>query len=313
MIEYQEFLCYTLENDGSHKEMDVEEETIKEQLNPDGVLIVVKQDMRRLWIWKGPKAPVRKRFISSRVAAQIQEEIRRESGRHLKIVSVDAGDEPIEFLTTFNLESMEITEKVNDMVYVRNVERDRLKEEEIKNSVKKSKSEEEYWSPLLEETSEFTPIQSGVGSNSAILRRQPSPPNQYSLPPTNEPKRTTIEKDLMVINSILEEESPNGLNRVNIIIGRRLYAPSKKTSEVFGEIVETETWDVVSNLPKEVIDFSTKQIRVYTEKTTGAINATVVYKKEPNLPKNPSKPSQVKSSKSTSDKRELPKIPSAEE
>ena len=77
MIEYQEFLCYTLENDGTHMEMEVEEESIEEKLNPDDVLIFVKQDMRRLWIWKGPKAPVRKRFISSRVAAKIKK-IRRE-------------------------------------------------------------------------------------------------------------------------------------------------------------------------------------------------------------------------------------------
>ena len=68
----------------------------------------------------------------------------------------------------------------------------------------------------------------------------------------------------------------------------------------------------------DIIDFSTKQIRVFTEKTTGAIKATVVYKKVPNANKTTTKPKPTKSTKpkitkSTSTKRELPKIPSAEE
>ena len=42
-----------------------------------------------------------------------------------KIVSVDAGDEPIEFLNAFRLESMEVTERLADMRYVRNIERER--------------------------------------------------------------------------------------------------------------------------------------------------------------------------------------------
>ena len=315
MIEYQEFLCYTLENDGSHIEVEVEEESIEENLNPDDVLLFVKQDLRRIWIWKGPKAPVRKRFISSRVAAKIQEEIRRESGRHLKIVSVDAGDEPIEFLSTFNLESMEISEKINDMVYVRNIERDRLKEEEIKKTIKKSKSEEEYWSPLLEEAGDATPVKSGVGSTTPTPRRSAPPATSYTPKPKTKAE-STVNQDLEIIDKILKTDPPKGLQRMNIIIGRRLYAPGKKISEVFGETIETETWDVVPNLPKEIIDFSTKQIRVFTEQKTGAIKGTVVYKKIPPTKKTPkkepAKSTPSKSKKTTSTKRELPKIPSAE-
>lgn len=316
MIEYQEFLCYTLENDGTHMEMEVEEESIEEKLNPDDVLIFVKQDMRRLWIWKGPKAPVRKRFISSRVAAKIQEEIRRESGRHLKIVSVDAGDEPIEFLSTFNLESMEITEKINDMVYVRNIERDRLKEEEIKKTIKKSKADQEYWSPLFEEVGQTAPVKSGVDSSAPTPRKSARSPSPYASMPKPR-KESTVKQDLAIIEKILETNPPKGLQRMNIIIGRRLFAPSKKTSEVFGETIETETWDIVPNLPKDVIDFTTKQIRVFTDKKSGAIKATVVYKKlsasKKTAKTESDKTAKPKPKKTTSTKRKLPKIPSAEE
>jgi hypothetical protein len=310
MIEYQEFLCYELSNDGTHQELEMEEEAIEGNLKPDDVLIFVKQDMRRLWIWKGPKAPVRKRFISSRVAAKIQEEIRRESGRHLKIVSVDAGDEPIEFLSTFNLESMEITEKMNDMVYIRNIERDRAKEEQIKKTIRESQAEEEYWSPLLEESQNSGPIKSGLSSQAARPR----------LPPqkTIQPKESSIEQDLKIIKEIIEKNPPKGMQRVNIIIGRRLYAPLKKTSEVFGETIETETWDVVLNLPKDIINFTTKQIRVYSEKDTGQIKATEVYKKIPSKSKKTTKAkSEGKKEENSEDtpktNRDLPKIPSSEE
>ncbi len=308
MIEYQEFLCYALENDGTHKEMEIEEDQIEEKLHPDDVLIFIKQDMRRLWIWKGPKAPVRKRFISSRVAAKIQEEIRRESGRHLKIVSVDAGDEPTEFLSTFNLDSMETTEKINDMVYIRNIERDRLKEEEIKKTVQKTKSDDEYWSPILEETEDSTTVHSSILSESAPTPRLQT--STHSYPRDIPSKRKQSKKDDQeIIIKILESEPPKGMTRVNIIVGTRLYAPSKKTSEVFGEKIETETWEIVSKLPKDVIDFTTKQIRVYTDKDTGEIQATVVYKKD----QKPTKPEESVANTSAKTKRELPKIPSTEE
>ncbi len=311
MIEYQEFLCYTLENDGTHKEVDVEEESIEESLNPDDVLLFVKQDLRRIWIWKGSKAPVRKRFISSRVAARIQEEIRRESGRHLKIVSVDAGDEPIEFLSTFNLESMEINEKMNDMVYIRNIERDRLKEEEIKKTIQKSKSEEEYWSPILDQSEGDVPVMSGVSPSAPTSRRSAPQPTAYTPKTQSE---HTEKQDLAIIDEILQTDPPKGLQRMNIIIGHRLYSPSKIISEVFGETVETENWEVVPNLPKDIIDFSTTQIRVFTDKKTGEIRGTVIYKKIPVTNKtSKTEPDDKTSPKPEKTKRELPKIPSAEE
>jgi len=313
MIEYQDFLCYTLENDGSHKEMDVKENAIEDQLHPDDVLIFVKQDMRRLWIWKGPKAPVRKRFISSRVAAKIQEEIRQESGRHLKIVSVDAGDEPVEFLSTFNLESMEITEKLNDMVYIRNVERDRMNEEDIKSAMQGSQSKEDYWSPLLAEKGDSNPVQSSIRSIS-IPTKKVSPAPSYEQQSSCSLSEEPIESDSEIIQEIILKDPPIGMKRVNIIIGHRLYAPGKTTSEVFGETIETESWDAVPNLPKDVIDFTTKQIRVHVNKETSTIKAIEVFKALSSINKQRTNSNTSESDQEKIDKnRNLPKIPSADD
>jgi hypothetical protein len=151
MTEYKDFLAFNLENDGSFNEFNITEDVLGENLSPEGVLLIVKNDMRRLFIWKGPKSPVRKRFISSKAAAEIQENVRKETGRQLKIISVDAGEEPIEFLQTFNLQSMDASERLEDLRYIRNAERERLEQEQLKQNTEKSKQKQDYWSPAMDE------------------------------------------------------------------------------------------------------------------------------------------------------------------
>ena len=163
---------------------------------------------------------------------------------------MDAGDEPIEFLSTFKLESMEITQKINDMVYVRNIERDRLKEEEIKKTIKKSKSQRRILESITEEAGETTTLKSGVGSTGSVPKESSPPPTPYASKPKDKAE-DTMKQDLEIIDTILKTDPPKGLQRMNIIIGRHIYSPSKKISEVFGEAIQTETWDVVPNLPKE--------------------------------------------------------------
>ncbi|GAH49995.1 unnamed protein product, partial [marine sediment metagenome] len=124
---YEEFIVYELDNSGERNRVDIKQEELKNRLNPEQVFIIIREDLRRIYIWKGSKSPVRKRFISSRVAQELQRELMEDSRYHrCKIVSIDQGDELGEFLNAFRLESMEVTEKLPDMRYVRNIERDRL-------------------------------------------------------------------------------------------------------------------------------------------------------------------------------------------
>ncbi|MFX1312311.1 MAG: hypothetical protein ACFFHD_06830, partial [Promethearchaeota archaeon] len=121
MTEIETFMVYELDDSGERRELNITQDQIEDILNPEQVLVIVREDLRRIFIWKGGKSPVRKRFISSRVAQTLQEELRKDSRYHrCKIVSVDAGDEPVEFLDAFQLESMEVTERLPDMRYVRN-------------------------------------------------------------------------------------------------------------------------------------------------------------------------------------------------
>ena len=126
---YEDFIVYDLQNTGDRTRLNIKPEELQNHLNPEQVLIIIREDLRRIFIWKGSKSPVRKRFISSRVAQELQRDLIQDSRYHrCKIISIDQGDELQEFLSAFRLESMKVIERLPDMRYIRNVERDRLLE-----------------------------------------------------------------------------------------------------------------------------------------------------------------------------------------
>lgn len=75
------------------------DEPIKSLLASDKVLILIDDDTKKVWIWKGSGAPVRQKFISARVANQI----RQERGLTYKTLSIDEGDESEEFLNSIGV------------------------------------------------------------------------------------------------------------------------------------------------------------------------------------------------------------------
>ncbi|MFX1500362.1 MAG: hypothetical protein ACFFDH_05280, partial [Promethearchaeota archaeon] len=112
MDELRFFFAYELEDTGERKELNFSDKDLAQFLKPEQVLLLIREDLRRIFIWKGAKSHVKKRFISSKVARELQQEILKDARYHLcKIVSVDQGDEVQEFLDAFNLESMEVKEK----------------------------------------------------------------------------------------------------------------------------------------------------------------------------------------------------------
>ena len=152
--EYDFFMVYQLDDSGERVRIDVPEDDLQSALHPEEVFVIVKEELRRIFIWKGAKSPVRQRFISSRVASALQEELVKAAAFHrAKIVSVDQGDEPTEFLRAFGLQSMEVTEKLADMRYVRNIEKEAPEKFGglVDDSLKKAAQEEEYFSPALQE------------------------------------------------------------------------------------------------------------------------------------------------------------------
>ncbi|MFX1379365.1 MAG: hypothetical protein ACFFA4_09740 [Promethearchaeota archaeon] len=105
MKNHENFMVYELDDSGEKIKVELAEEKLQSFLisHPEQVFIIIREDLKRIFIWKGPKSSIRKRFISSRSTIALQEELRMGCGLlPCKIISVDVGDEPLEFLTAFH-------------------------------------------------------------------------------------------------------------------------------------------------------------------------------------------------------------------
>jgi len=308
MSDYEPFMIFVLDDSGEKERLNITEEDLKSNLHPEQVLVIVHEEVRRIFIWKGSKSPVRKRFISSRVAQALQEELMNHSRFHrCKIVSVDAGDEPLEFLNVFNLESMEVTEKLEDMRYVRNAEKERIGGGAVITDVKgpsKPQKEEEYFSPALQDTSDKVVVSSYAAPKSAPKRRVPVP---RSSSPTSYPSKGVSESEKKeIMEKILSTDTPADCERLNLIIGHTLYAAVSKTANVLGEdIVETE-WEPVKKVPKDMIELNNHVLRVYFGESNSSVKAIEVFKKNGDSKPSPAKVP-TKAKKTAPKKKSAPK------
>src|SRR6056297_2165194 len=253
--DYKDFRVYELLDSGEKSEIDdVSIERVEDLFGPEEVLLLVRFDLRRIFIWKGYKSPVRNRFISSRVSAGIQSDC-GDRGMHMKIVSVDAGDEPIELLKAFNVDPYEIDDEdqPQDMYYVRNSERQKLEDEELKKKLekkKKKKKKEGYYSPALDQTIKFgkernqDKLKSAKKAKELIKKPVKTTASRASVKKSRRTRSAPVaagltEKEIEGIKKeILELNIPEDHQRVNMIIGSDLYGPQKVVTKVFGKEVE---------------------------------------------------------------------------
>ena len=316
MTEYETFMVYELDDSGEYNRLSMVEEELQSNLHPEQVLVIVREDLRRIFIWKGPKSPVRKRFISSRVAQELQENLRKDARYHrCKIVSVDAGDEPIEFLNAFQLESMEVTERLADMRYVRNIDREQMNQAIITDVIPKipEAKEEEYFSPALNDTTNKVIKSSMISSASkSTSLPKPRPRTQYPMEPmTKTPSGLSTEEKEKIKDKILKTEITGGHKRLNLILGHTLLAAVSKTAKVFGDEVEETEWEPVKKVPKDMIELDNHIIRVYFNETKGIVEAVEILEKE-SEPKNaPKKSIPVKTSTTSSSLTPMPTKPNS--
>jgi hypothetical protein len=293
---YEEFMVFELEDSGERNKLKIVQDDLQEYLHPEQVLIIVREDLRRIFIWKGAKSPVRKRFISSRVAQNLQKELIDHSRYHrCKIVSIDQGDELQEFLNVFKLESMEVTERLPDMRYVRNIEREKI--EGVKEV------EPSFIEPIGDDKSYFSPALTDLDNKvvkSSI--HSPSIPKESKNQPIfglSEDEKEKIKK------KILDASIPSEFDRQNLIMGHELYGAVSKVTEVFGKNVEEVVWEKVNKLPKGVIELEDHKLRVYLDQKKGIVEAIEVLKKKNGLNKRDPNINVQR-------RRTLPKIPNNE-
>ncbi|TFF97563.1 MAG: hypothetical protein EU547_03965 [Promethearchaeota archaeon] len=79
--------------DGTTVEME-SEGAVKDILENDECYILVSDDVRKVFLWKGLKSNVRSKFIGARTS----QEIRGQVGMHYSVEPLDQGQEPQEFI-----------------------------------------------------------------------------------------------------------------------------------------------------------------------------------------------------------------------
>jgi len=122
IVDDDNFVIFEVEESGKIRKLNITEEQFRENdgrdvLDSKKVLIIVKIDLQRIYIWKGADSPVRKRFLIARLAQTLQEELQKDIRCvRCKIVSVDAEDKPSEFLIAFGFKSTEFSKRTKRRV-----------------------------------------------------------------------------------------------------------------------------------------------------------------------------------------------------
>ncbi|MGB5910514.1 MAG: hypothetical protein WBH31_04900 [Promethearchaeia archaeon] len=242
---YADFMVFELEDTGERQQLEISEQEFCQNngngiLHPYQVAIIVKEDLRRIYIWKGFTSSVRKKFIASRVASELQQELVTNAGLHrCKVISVDQGDEPHEFLNAFGFEKQDTQEIA---------ESDRS---QVKDGLKLKTQETQQRNPSIKHLN-----------------------NSKSFVSKSFKQVKGEKKSREIFEKIIKTEVPNGYKRKNVLTGQSiLYGEIIKKGNIFGEIIEETEWQPVSSLPREVFELESHKLRIYFNNEIGMIEA----------------------------------------
>jgi hypothetical protein len=260
---YENFMIFGLESTGEKVKLDVSEAEFRANngqniLNPHQVLVIVREDIRRIYIWKGINSHVRKKFIASRIAAELQNDLVANGHFHrCKIISVDQGDEPNEFMRAFGLNSTavpEVLERDSD-------EFRQLHATSIKEVAEISDKEVHGWTgpPPILNGEVITPVT--VKKVEKELTNKPRPSF----------KSSKLDNE-RVLDKIVNNKVPANFKRQNLILGNfQIYGAAIKKAKVFGEEIEEVEWEPVNSVPEGPIELTDRTIRLYTNGKYGTI------------------------------------------
>ena len=195
---------------------------------------------------------MRKKFIASRVASELQRDLMNSSNFHrCKIISVDQGDEPEEFLNAFGFQTIPFT--IDSEAF------------EVSTATRK-----EIVSPHLDQKVEKE--QAKDKNNLTLDKIVVNVPSYEKL--------KKVEKSKKILETVLKVDVPNNFKRKNILIGNNiLYGMTIKKAEIFNKSVEEKEWEVISSLPKETIELEGHKLRIHFNTELGEVEAIEILEK----------------------------------
>ncbi|MFX1281537.1 MAG: hypothetical protein ACFFA3_19465 [Promethearchaeota archaeon] len=253
---YNDFMIFKVKDNGEEFRVNASEELFRQNngneiLDPLQVVIIIKEALRRIYIWKGVSSSVRKKFIASRIASDMQRKLTESSNFHrCKIISVDQGDEPEEFLNAFGFK---------------------------KTLIPHSKLNSD---DLTKMNNTFE-----ICSNAKMLQEKDKNVSKRTLKPNYSPSYSDLKKNKNfrnVLERVLKEKIPDNFRRINILIGNNtLYGLITKKTEIFNDFVEIKEWDQISNLSNQIIELEGQKLRIYLNRERKIVEAIEILEKIP--------------------------------
>jgi hypothetical protein len=248
---YTDFMIFEVKDNGEEFRLNTTEEAFRlnngnKVLHSLQVVVIIKEALRRIYIWKGISSSVRKKFIASRVASELQRRLTESSKFHrCKIISVDQGDEPEEFLNAFGFKKKNLP--LNSSTGV----------DSLKLTLEEKTMQEPYTNRNIKEFNSKTE----------------NPPSYQDL------KKNQISKN--ILERVLKEKLPDNYKRTNILIGNNmLYGQIIKKAEIFDDNVEIKEWELISNLSKNIIELDGQKLRIYINTDDNEIEAIEMLEKK---------------------------------
>ncbi|MCK4381238.1 MAG: hypothetical protein KAW51_08890 [Candidatus Lokiarchaeota archaeon] len=231
---------FLINPDGTTTEL-TSEGPIKDILKTDECYVLVADDIRKMFLWKGVKSSVRSKFIG----AKRSQEIRGQVGMHYAVVPLDEGEEDPEFIKIIGGQTeagiaKEIKEEVSSP------SGHPLREKNIFGTPKPAEGMNIAGS-RDRGTQNIGPLYRGDGSMDDLMQDQ-------------------TQVDFQDVMQKLEEiQMPPGFERELIIIGNHAYSIVEKVQQFLGEKQVTKEISKVGAIPEGVFFAEDYSPRILSE------------------------------------------------
>ncbi|MFX0071009.1 MAG: hypothetical protein ACFFAO_07960 [Candidatus Hermodarchaeota archaeon] len=241
---------FRIEDDGTTTEL-TSEGAIKNILKKDRSYVIVADDIRKVFLWKGVNSSVRSKFIG----AKRSQEIRGQVGMHYGVVALDEGDETDEFIQIIGGRTEAGIAK-------------EIKEEKRAIPAGGGGGGGGGGHPLRDKPI-FAPPEPAAGMNIAGTKSM-APQNTGPLYTGQDSTAKYYQPDLQVnfddIMQKLEEiKIPDGYERELIIIGNHAYAIVEKTQVFLGKKQIEKVIEEVGSIPEGIFFAEGYSPRVLSE------------------------------------------------
>ncbi|MFX1417558.1 MAG: hypothetical protein ACFE9N_01425 [Promethearchaeota archaeon] len=243
---------------------------IKDLLKTDECYVLVADDVRKVYLWKGLKSSVRSKFIG----AKRSQEIRGQVGMHYAVVPVDEGEEESEFINLIGGQTKAGIAK-------------EIKAEDISPStVHPLREKNIFGSPKPAEGMNIAGSRDRAVQNTGPLYKGEGTTLDFI--------QDQVQIDFQQVMQKLEEiQMPPGFERELIIIGNHAYSIVEKVQQFLGERQVTKEISKVGAIPEGIFFAEDYSPRILSEngkiiaieflKRTGAVSKPIEVKSKREL------------------------------